>query len=186
MMALIVFYLLAAMAVGSALLTITRRNPVASAGWLVATMLALAGIYLLLNAQFVALVQVLVYAGAVMVLFLFVLMLLNLGTPARDFRGWVPGLIALGLAGALAAELVSLGRYRPERLVMDVAGAPAALGPKAVLAGGDSLARLTEAKGAIQVVAEPLFRTYLLPFEITSVLLLAAAVGAVVLAKRKL
>jgi len=79
MMTEIVFYLLGVAAVASALLCITRKNPVPAALWLVSTMFALAGIYVLLNAQFIAAMQVLVYAGAVMVLFLFVIMLLNLG-----------------------------------------------------------------------------------------------------------
>ena len=79
-----IFYLFAAVAVLSALLCIVQKNPIASAFWLVATMLALAGIFILLNAQFIGIIQVLVYAGAIMVLFLFVIMLLNLGRTPSD------------------------------------------------------------------------------------------------------
>ncbi|HEY9382694.1 MAG TPA: NADH-quinone oxidoreductase subunit J, partial [Gemmatimonadales bacterium] len=82
-----VFYVLGGFAVVAALLCILQRNPVASALWLVATMFSLAAIYVLLHAQFIAAIQVLVYAGAVMVLFLFVIMLLNLGRDASDLRG---------------------------------------------------------------------------------------------------
>src|SRR4029078_12565977 len=90
-----VFYILAVLAVLSALLCIMQRNPVASALWLVSTMFALAAIYVLLRAQFAAAIQVLVYAGAVMVLFLFVIMLLNLGREASDLRG-APARFAAG------------------------------------------------------------------------------------------
>src|SRR5678809_630711 len=87
MSAEVVFYLLAGFAVVSALLCITQRNVIASAMWLVSTMFSLAAIYVLLNAQFIAAIQVLVYAGAVMVLFLFVIMLLNVGRGGNDLRG---------------------------------------------------------------------------------------------------
>ena len=186
MMADIVFYVLAAGALVSAVLTILQRNPVAAAMWLVSTMFALAAIYVLLSAQFLAAIQVLVYAGAVMVLFLFVIMLLNLGRDQGDFRTGPIWVVAAGLAGALAVELLVLGRYTPDRLVVDVTSRPAAGGAHSVLAMGDSLRLLTETRGAVGVVAEPLFRNYLVPFEITSILLLTAAVGAVVLAQRKL
>lgn len=182
----IVFYFLAVSAVASAILCILQRNPIPAAMWLVSTMFALAGIYVLLQAQFLAAIQILVYAGAVMVLFLFVIMLLNLGRDTGDFRSGVVWILALGLGVALAAELLVLGGYTPNRLAMDLTGAPAGAGAASILAAGDSLAALTAARGAVGVVAEPLFVTYLVPFEITSLLLLAAAVGAVVLAKRKL
>ncbi|HET9134847.1 MAG TPA: NADH-quinone oxidoreductase subunit J, partial [Gemmatimonadales bacterium] len=84
----VVFWIFAAWATVSALLCISRSNPIASALWLVSTMFALAGIYVLLQAQFIAAIQVLVYAGAVMVLFLFVIMLLNIGDAPREWRRW--------------------------------------------------------------------------------------------------
>ena len=101
-----VFIILAIHAVVSALLCITQRNPVASALWLVSTMFALAGIFVLLNAQFIAAVQVLVYAGAVMVLFLFVIMLLHVGHEASDLRGKSGQVAAVVIAVVLLAELL--------------------------------------------------------------------------------
>ncbi len=84
----LIFWFFAAWAIVSALLCITRRNPIASALWLVSAMFALAAIFVLLNAQFIAAIQVIVYAGAVMVLFLFVIMLLNLGEGSPHWRRW--------------------------------------------------------------------------------------------------
>src|SRR5947209_19908247 len=85
---LVLFWTFAAIAVGSALLCITRRSPVASALWLVVTLFQIAALFVLLDAQFLAVLQVLVYAGAIMVLFLFVIMLLNLGrASASDIKG---------------------------------------------------------------------------------------------------
>src|SRR6266540_1004494 len=144
----------------SALLCITRRNPVASALWLVVTLFALAALFVLLDAQFIAVLQVLVYAGAIMVLFLFVIMLLNLGRPGpTDLKG--PLGVAVGaLRGVAPAEAIQLP--------------PGAM------------ARVAAEQGMVPAVARPLFDAYLVPFEITSILLLAAIVGAVVLAKRTL
>src|SRR6266513_105045 len=97
------FYLFGLLAVASALLFVTRKSPVAAALWLVSTMFCLAAMYVLLDAQFIGAIQVLVYAGAIMVVFLFVIMLLNLGHPSElaDARGagWrlAAGLVGLGL-----------------------------------------------------------------------------------------
>ncbi|MFN0179819.1 MAG: NADH-quinone oxidoreductase subunit J [Gemmatimonadales bacterium] len=187
MMTEIVFYLLAAAAVVSALLCITQKSPVPSALWLVSTMFALAGIYVLLNAQFIAAMQVLVYAGAVMVLFLFVIMLLNLGKDGATDRkrGPVVAVAALLAAGMGAALYATRGTT--------VAGLAAALGdptivssPLVALPGGGQVQSAEAFASPIASIARPMFETYLVPFELTSVLLLAAAVGAVVLAKRKL
>ena len=168
----VVFWIFAVIAIASALLCITRRSPVMSALWLVMTMFSLAAIFVLLDAQFIAAIQVLVYAGAIMVLFLFVIMLLNLGQAGpSDMLGWVGRLVMLAVAGLLAVELWVVGRITPaEDLV-----------PSA-----ESVARLSEEQGAVGMISEPLFRVYLVPFELTSLLLLAAIVGAVVLAKRRL
>jgi len=169
---LVVFWAFAAIAIGSAFLCITRRSPVASALWLVNTLFCLAAIYVLLDAHFIAAAQVLVYAGAIMVLFLFVIMLLNLGhADPSDVKGpW--GRVVAGVAGlVLAAELV----------VLRLAAPPGDLTlPPGTVAG------TVAARGAVRAVAQPLFEGYLVPFEITSLLLLAAIVGAVVLAKRRL
>ncbi|HEX9164884.1 MAG TPA: NADH-quinone oxidoreductase subunit J [Gemmatimonadales bacterium] len=168
----IAFYVLAAMAVISALGCITQRNAVASAIWLVGTMFSLAGIYVLLNAQFIGAIQVLVYAGAIMVLFLFVIMLLNLGRGGpSDLKGPAGLAIAALLGGALFVQLRALPGAGPPALIRLPEG---------------TMAALQEQQGMVQTVARPLFSDYLIPFEITSILLLAAVVGAVVLAKRKL
>lgn len=159
------FYLFGLMAMASAATFVTRRSPVVAALWLVMTMFCIAALYVMLDAQFVGVIQVLVYAGAIMVVFLFVVMLLNLGRPAdvADIKG--TGVrVAAGIAGlALLAELLALGRQT--------------LPPV--------LPWLPEGSNIVTPIAQPLFHDYLLPFEITSVLLLAAIVGAVVLAKRR-
>ena len=166
------FYLFGIIAVVSALLFVTRKSPVAAALWLINTMFSLAALYVLLDAEFIGAIQVLVYAGAIMVVFLFVIMLLNLGHPSEiaDARGtgWK---LAAGFVGlALLAQIFAMIRSRiPE---------PMSLPPGAVAA---SVAR----EGAIAPIAQPLFTEYLLAFELTSILLLAAIVGAVVLGRRR-
>jgi NADH-quinone oxidoreductase subunit J len=167
---LIIFWAFAGLAVVSALSCITRRSPVASALWLVVTLFSLAALFVLLDAQFIAVLQVLVYAGAIMVLFLFVIMLLNLGRPGpTDLKGPVGLGVGVLLAGLLLVQLLGLRQAAPGL----------ALAPGAV-------ARAAAEQGMVPAVARPLFGAYLVPFEITSILLLAAIVGAVVLAKRKL
>src|SRR5262245_61849118 len=154
------------------LLCITRRNPVASALWLVVTLFALAAMFVLLDAQFIAALQVLVYAGAIMVLFLFVIMLLNLGRPGpTDIKGPVGLGIAAVLAVALLLQLQVLRTTPPPDTIQLPAG---------------TLVEMQVRQGTVGAVANPLFEAYLIPFEIASLLLLAAIVGAVVLAKRKL
>jgi len=173
------FWGFSAVAVASALLCVTRKSPVASALWLVLTMFALAGLYVLFDAQFIAVIQVLVYAGAIMVLFLFVIMLLNLGPAGpTDRRGWFAGAIAALFGAALVAQLWALSRgVRADGFASQTAAYPLPAG---------ELQRLQQAEGVVGMLADPLFRQFLVPFEITSVLLLAAIVGAVVLAKRKI
>ncbi|MFI5228979.1 MAG: NADH-quinone oxidoreductase subunit J [Gemmatimonadales bacterium] len=166
------FYLFGLIAVASALLFVTRKSPVAAALWLVNTMFCLAALYVLLDAQFIGAIQVLVYAGAIMVVFLFVIMLLNLGRGegTTDTRGlgWK---VTAGVVGlALLAEIFTLTR----------AQTPAVL----TLPQGFT-AQQVDATGAIAPIAVPLFNQYLLAFEVTSILLLAAIVGAVVLGKQR-
>jgi NADH-quinone oxidoreductase subunit J len=166
------FNLFGLIAVASAILFVTRKSPVAAALWLVNTMFCLAVLYILLDAQFIGAIQVLVYAGAIMVVFLFVIMLLNLGHPSElmDARGmgWKLAGGAVGLA--LLAEVATLARaHIPEGL---------ALPP-------GYIAKDIAVEGAIAPIARPLFTEYLLAFEVTSVLLLVAIVGAVVLGRRR-
>jgi NADH-quinone oxidoreductase subunit J len=167
------FYLFGLIALASAIVFVTRKSPVAAALWLVMVMMALAALYVLLNAEFVGIMQVLVYAGAIMVVFLFVVMLLNLGHPSElnDIRGkW--GRIAAGLLGlGIAAELLALGRTAVTLKINLPAQPPADV--------------IKSTGGVIGSIAGPLFKEYLLAFELTSVLLLVALIGAVVLAKRK-
>jgi NADH-quinone oxidoreductase subunit J len=169
---LIIFWAFAGLAMGSALLCITRRSPVASALWLVVTLFSIAALFVLLDAQFIAVLQVLVYAGAIMVVFLFVIMLLNLGRPGpSDLKGPAGLVVGVLLAGLMLVQLLTLRQSGP--------APPLALGPGV-------MARAVAEQGMVPAVARPLFSAYLVPFEITSLLLLAALVGAVVLAKRNL
>ena len=181
-----VFYTLAGFAVLSAVLCVSQKNAVASALWLVSTMFSLAAIYVLLNAQFIAAIQVLVYAGAVMVLFLFVIMLLNVGRGPGDLRGPPLRVLAVLIAGALLAQLVVLGKVSPGALAVSRGAGWGGASPLDAFPAGRAAAAAPAGQGVVGAIAEPLFRQYLVPFEITSILLLAAAVGAVVLAKRKL
>jgi NADH-quinone oxidoreductase subunit J len=167
------------------MLCILQRNPVSAALWLVSTMFSLAAIYVLLDAQFIAAIQVLVYAGAVMVLFLFVIMLLNLGHASSDIRGPSSVAAAVVIVGLLGIELLALWRYTPRRLASEISQAPAFADPATMFAAGQIAQQETAARGVVGGIAAPLFQVYLVPFEITSILLLAAIVGAVVLAKRK-
>src|SRR3989475_8043066 len=169
---LIIFWAFAGLALVSALCCITRRNAVASALWLVVTLFSLAALFVLLDAQFIAVLQVLVYAGAIMVLFLFVIMLLNLG---RQGPTDVKGPLGLGIAALLGGVLLF------QLWILRHAAPPAALQRPP-----GSMPRLQQEQGLARAVARPLFDPYRIPLDITSLLLLAALVGAVVLAKRKL
>jgi len=168
---LILFYVFAAIAVISAILVITRKNVVHSAVCLAATLLSVAGLFLTLHAEFLAGVQVIVYVGGILVLFVFVIMLISVEKTVheRQFgRGWVVGLIAAIL---LIAELAFVVWRGKDSLVL----------PQAAQATESPLGFT----GNSQMVGEALYTTYLLPFEIASILLLVAIVGAVALAKRK-
>jgi len=166
----ILFYVFAALAIGGALGVVMAKSPVGSLMFMVATLASLAGTFVLLEAHFLAAIQVIVYAGAIMVLFLFVIMLLNLGHDyQRDLKGGVFALISFGIIGALAGVL-----QRVVRGVPMVESAP----------GGQAIDAALREYGAIGAIARPLFTTYVVPFEITGILLLVAIVGAVVLAKR--
>ena len=181
-----VFYVFAAVAVVTASMCVLSRSAMSAVLWLTATMLSLAALYVLLGAEFVAAIQVLVYAGAVMVLFLFVVMLLNLGHPTSDMRGPTALAATIVIAGLLALQLFALWRYTPARLAAEVAQAPQLSDPATAFVAGELARQEALSRGVVGAVAAPLFQIYLVPFEITSILLLAAIVGAVVLAKRRI
>jgi NADH-quinone oxidoreductase subunit J len=163
------FYLFAAVAVAASLLVIAQRNPIYSVLLLIASFGALSGLYVLLDAPFVAVIQIIVYAGAIMVLFLFVVMLLNAPHEDTDFDAHVhpllrPGPMRFGglLAVVLAVELVW-----------------------ALTKGNESGRFAGGAVTSVSAIGRLLFTAYAFPFEVTSVLILVAMVGAVVLARRE-
>ncbi len=167
------FYYLAAASVASAILAATRRNPVHSMLWVLALFLHVAGIFLLLGAEFLAAVQVIVYAGAILVFYIFVVMLLDLpGEEARPRFGkhW-PFAAAVGLSFAALAWLAQVE-------TLDSVGAGVAPTAERMAAEGPPMGSLSE-------VGRSLFGPFALPFEMASLVLLAAIVGAIVLAKRR-
>ena len=162
----LIFFGLAGVALISGALVVFQIHPLRSALWLIVNFFAVAGIYLLLHAEFIAAIQIIVYAGAIMVLFLFVIMLLNLRQPEEPTKDPYSAQKVVGVALSVAAAFfLSYGLSQ----VKMCPAAPA----KAGLGNTESIAKL-------------LFTDYLLPFEVTSVLLLVAIVGAVVLSKSKL
>ena len=162
------FYYMAAASVASALLAVTRKNPVHSMLWVLALFLHMAGIFLLLGAEFLAAVQVIVYAGAILIFYLFVVMLLDLpDEEARPRFGhhW-PLAAAVGLSFAALAWLARAGTL------------DSVVAAKRVAAEGAPL-------GSLSAVGMALFGPFALPFEMASLVLLAAIIGAVVLARRR-
>ena len=169
----ILFFFFAACAIGCAVAMVTRSNPVACAMWLIGTFFSVAAIYTLLGAFFIGIVQVLVYAGAIMVLFLFVIMLLNLG---HDYEPDIRGTGWKIMAGGAALLIVAfLGRVFGGEI-------PRPLGD---VAGPQALATAEGARGVVGLIGVPLYTGYMVPLQATAILLLVSVVGAVVLAKRK-
>ena len=162
----VLFVGFAALLVACSLMVVLHKSPVTSALFLVLAFCSLAGIYLLLHAEFVAMVQVIVYAGAIMVLFLFVVMYLNL---KRDVEHGVHIALRRGAGWILGALLLTEGIW--------LFGRPWAAGPASLPDSASAPVGNTEAIGHV------LYTRYLFPFEITSILLLVAMVGAVVIAK---
>lgn len=156
------FYLFAALMLACALLVIVSRNPVTSAMFLVLTILAMSGLFVLLHAFFLAAVQIIVYAGAVLVLFVFVIMLLDLKEEERrkiKFFGVVAGFVSVG--GIVSAFVKSVASLKPPTESPHLEGDTLSLG-------------------------KLLFSHYLLPFEVVSVLLLVAMIGVILLSKKRL
>jgi NADH-quinone oxidoreductase subunit J len=173
-MADILFYVFAAVAIGSAIAMVTRTSPVASLLFMVATLASLAGIFVLFEAHFLAAIQVIVYAGAIMVLFLFVIMLLNLGHDYRkDLAGGVWAILAFIVAGGMAGILARQFRGTESDPLF------------AQFGGGEAMDALLAERGVIGAIAQPLYTDYVVAFEITGILLLVAIVGALALAKRR-
>lgn len=161
----ILFWVLSVMALFSALMVITSKNPVHSVIWLIMVFFAISGHYLLMNAQFLAIVNIIVYAGAIMVLFLYVLMLMDLKKETEPQKNrW------LRLAGAVAGGsllLVLVAALRKADVAKDIAETRM----------GDI--------GLIENLGKTLFSEYVVPFEISSILFLSAMVGAVVIGKKE-
>jgi NADH-quinone oxidoreductase subunit J len=161
----IMFWFLSALALGSALMVITTKNPVHSILYLIVTFFAISGHYILLNAQFLAIVNIIVYAGAIMVLFLFVVMLMNLNSdsePQRNRLVQFAGLISGGLLFLLITAALKKSAESTNVVQMST---------------GDY--------GLIKNLGKVLFNDYVVPFEISSVLFLSAMIGAVVIGKKE-
>jgi len=169
MMVTILFYIFAAVAIGGAIGVVLAKSPVGSLLFMVTTLGAIAATFVLLEAHFLAAIQVIVYAGAIMVLFMFVIMLLNLGHDYEgDFKGGLYAIISFVVVGAIA------GVIRSNLLItQELEGT-----------GAEAIGAAVEEFGAVGAIARPLYTTYVVPFEITGILLLVAIVGAVALAKR--
>ena len=167
----VLFYLFAGIAVASAALMVTRRNAVHSAIFLIATLLATAGIFLQLRAEFLFIVQIILYVGGIMVLFIFVIMLVNLDVALHQIKfarqKWVALIVTLALTAQVGVMFWTTGKMPGQGFPILTAAPANRLPPNA------------------EAVAQSLFSSYLLPFEIASVLLLVAMIGAVVMAKKR-
>lgn len=162
----ILFFILSLLAIGGALMVIVSRNPVYSVLFTILTFFAIGGHFLLLNAQFLFIVNVIVYAGAIMVLFLYVIMMLNLNKQSEPVQPFIikiigaisGGLLLITLLGALKG--LQAGTANPSIQAVDI--------------------------GSVKALGKVLFQDFLLPFEISSVLFLSAMIGAVMLGKKNL
>lgn len=163
----ILFFLLAFVAVAGALTLILAREPIHSALALILVMISLAVLYLLLGAEFIAGVQIIVYAGAIMVLFVFVIMLLNAGTEERTDFSQLAKYVGYPLAVVLILEIAFFM-------------ARSAIGREIATGGGAASSTSVSTEGLSRMI----FQSYLLPFEATSILILIAIIGALVLAKK--
>lgn len=161
---LVIFFVLAALCVLGAVSLILQRHPIHSALSLIVVMVALAGLYLLLGAEFVAAVQIIVYGGAIMVLFIFVVMLLNAGAEEKTNFSRLASLAGIPLAAALAGFIAAAAAHASMGMTSSV--------PPGTVASTSGISSL-------------LFREFVYPFELTSFLILVAILGAIVLAQRE-
>jgi NADH-quinone oxidoreductase subunit J len=161
----ILFWLLSALALFGALMVLISKNPVHSVLWLIVVFFSISGHYILLNAQFLAIVNLIVYAGAIMVLFLFVIMLMNLNTAEPQKNS------LLKLAGVIAGCLLLTVMVSAVRSAGEISN------NQALMNEGDI--------GLIQNLGKVLFTQYVIPFELSSILFLSAMVGAVVIGKKE-
>lgn len=159
----ILFWILSVIALFSAVMVITSKNPVYSVLWLIITFFSISGHYILLNAQFLAIVNIIVYAGAIMVLFLFVIMLMNLTKDTEPQKSKWLKLAGAVAGGCLLLVLVSALRHTETQMTQMVTGDI----------------------GLIENLGKVLFNDYIVPFEISSILFLSAMVGAVVIGKKE-
>ncbi len=160
----IFFYFLSGIAIASSLLMLFQRNAMYSVLYLLVCFFAVAGLYIMLNAQFLAIVHIIVYAGAIMVLFLYVLMFLNLNTPATFSKSNLLRIAAV-LTGGMVFILLFASFYQTQLTYLP-----------------DSLHAET---GSVQTLGKVLFDEFLIPFELTSILFLSAMVGVVIMNKKE-
>jgi NADH-quinone oxidoreductase subunit J len=161
----ILFWLLSVLALFGAMMVITSKNPVYSVLWLILTFFAISGHYVLLNAQFLAIVNIIVYAGAIMVLFLFVIMLMNLSKTTEPQRNrWLKfaGAIAGGTLLVVLVAALKNTEIRNQHAMVNTGNI-----------------------GLIKNLGRELFTTYVVPFEISSILFISAMVGAVVIGRKE-
>ena len=166
----ILFYIFALLVLGGAVLTITRHSAMHAAISLIVSLLGVAGLYLLQQAEFLFAVQIVLYVGGIMLLFLFVIMLVNLDQAAKERqfnKQWLVALVAVAAVGAQVAYFIHAGLDSFHFAAPLVAGTPAGL-------------------GNTEQIADTLLGEHLLPFEIASVLLLVAVVGSVAMAKKRI
>ena len=159
----IIFWFLSALALVAAIGVISSKNPIYSVLWLIVVFFAISGHYVLMNAQFLAIVNIIVYAGAIMVLFLFVVMLMNLNVDAEPIKN-----VYMKMAGVISGLTL---------MIVLVAALSASEQHSTILRPGTSV-------GLIKNLGLALFNKYVVPFEISSVLFLSAMVGAVVIGKK--
>lgn len=156
------FIVLSLLAIGSAVMMLISKSPVNSILWLIVVFFTISGHYILLNAQFLAIVNIIVYAGAIMVLFLFVVMLMNLNADTEPIKNKRQQIIAIVASGCLLLVLLAAFKSASSQQVL--------------VASGNA--------GLIKTLGKVLFTDYILPFEVSSALFLSAMIGAVVIGKK--